>query len=145
MTRDPDLAAALADFPQVVADIRRYDAQILSAPRDGRKHREVHSLEMIRTDQIGKIKVRAERLKLPWRSLKLIVEKHAQLAKRMRRKPDERTLLIAVEAEADDAQASAEEAEADLLRAEVAAELARARVTTAAAAVSYMRASHAPA
>lgn len=145
MTRDPDLAAATADLRDVVASIRRYDDALVRAPGDGRLIREVQTLEMQRTDQVGKVKVRAERLNIPWRSLMLVVEKHTQLAKRMRRKPDERTLFTAIETVRDDAHVALTEAEAELRGAEVRARLARARVTAADAAVSYMRASHAPA
>lgn len=144
MTRDPDLAAATADLRDVVASIRRYDEALVRAPGDGRLIREVQSLEMQRTDEVGKVKVRAERLNMPWRSLMLVVEKHAQLVKRMRRKPDERSLFIAVEAARDDAQIALTEAEGELRAAEVRARLARARATAADGALAYMRASHAP-
>ncbi len=144
MSADPDLDAAIVDLAPIVAAIRQLEGRAAKAEGTGsRTLAELHTLQIQRGDLIGRIRLRADKMKLPWRSLMLIVEEANRLKKRLRRRPDERTLMIAVQAAQDVSETAQNEADAELNFARAAALVAGGKVTAATAAVSYMRASHA--
>lgn len=141
MSRDPDLDMAITDMAPVVARIRSLEEELANNRHEGALLKPIMHLEVQRADQIGALRLRAEKLNLPWRSLMMIVEEANFLRQRTRRKPALPQVLVAVKAAVERTELDATEAVAELKLAEARQRLASSRATAASAALAYMRAS----
>lgn len=144
MTRDPDLAQSIEDLRWTVKRLRVLESQ-MGTLNDPRNYNKLAAVLGERADVIGELRVRAEKLNMPWRALLLVVEEYWRLVARHRRKPDERVLEGAVRTAGEIAERERIESAAELVAAQYRANLNAARVTAATAALAYMEASHAPA